>query len=62
MSGTVDDKSAINVETGSEVDGSKEASEKYGTINDQTDMYRMGKTQKLRVSSPGSTDIREWLG
>jgi hypothetical protein len=27
----------------------KEPDEKYGTIADQRDMYRMGKTQKLRV-------------
>jgi hypothetical protein len=28
----------------------KETSEKYGTVADQRDMRRMGKTQKLRVS------------
>jgi len=28
----------------------QEVTERYGTVADQRDMYRMGKTQKLRVS------------
>jgi len=31
-------------------DDIKEVTERYGTVADQRDMYRMGKTQKLRVS------------
>jgi hypothetical protein len=37
---------AADAETAS----SSEEREKYGTVNDKTDMHRLGKLQQLRVS------------
>lgn len=43
------DKSVDVAEVGFNQAGGDDSSEKKGTTDDQADMYRMGKSQQLRV-------------